>query len=552
MEEKKPRSNQPGSAGLPEWVSRSEAGSAADRSNAGGQPEPIGEHTHAGQPKVTRLQIGKVTADLAGPMEGAQGALQVVTDQATALDRADPSADDLSEGPLEIIDTAVVARKTLEDTVTSILRYNRETLQPLARSFAFEPVQDIAETRGKPHVVFLGNHSSGKSTFINLLCGRRVQKTGLAPTDDGFTVLTFGERDAERDGEAVVSNPDLPYQSLRSFGPALVSHMRLKQVNEGFLRHITLVDSPGMIDAVRREDQRGYDFSGAVKWFADRADLILLFFDPDKPGTTGETMHILAEALQGMDHKILLVLNKVDRFEGIRDFARAYGALCWNLARVIKTKDLPHIFTTYMPARARVPVVPAEDFIQAREELIAEIKRTPERRAENVISRLDDYARRLRIHTEVINHVTRVYRQFKHHQIRWALLVGLLGLLLTVSSALFQPVTWLVWVFAVITIGATFGLSELGRRKINRYNRELMQQLPDLFEQIHHREFGLRERAEDLISLWSRTRIQTERAIKTLGLAGLPRLKNRERRALTRLVEDEVPAMRARLHRHTG
>jgi hypothetical protein len=26
-----------------------------------------------------------------------------------------------------------------------------------------------------------------------------------------------------------------------------------------------------------------YDFEGTVKWFAERADVILLFFDPDKP-----------------------------------------------------------------------------------------------------------------------------------------------------------------------------------------------------------------------------------------------------------------------------
>ncbi len=28
---------------------------------------------------------------------------------------------------------------------------------------------------------------------------------------------------------------------------------------------------------------RGYNFPGVVRWFAERADVILLFFDPDKP-----------------------------------------------------------------------------------------------------------------------------------------------------------------------------------------------------------------------------------------------------------------------------
>ena len=39
--------------------------------------------------------------------------------------------------------------------------------------------------------------------------------------------------------------------------------------------------------------------------------MILLFFDPDKPGTTGETLTILTKSLAGMDHKLYIILNKV-------------------------------------------------------------------------------------------------------------------------------------------------------------------------------------------------------------------------------------------------
>ena len=59
-----------------------------------------------------------------------------------------------------------------------------------------------------------------------------------------------------------------------------------------------IVDSPGMIDSpVNTTNQeasagnhknnsmdRGYNFEEVVKWYAERADVILLFFDPDKPG----------------------------------------------------------------------------------------------------------------------------------------------------------------------------------------------------------------------------------------------------------------------------
>lgn len=65
------------------------------------------------------------------------------------------------------------------------------------------------------------------------------------------------------------------------------------------------------------DTSRGYDFEGVVRWFAERADVILFFFDPDKPGTTGETLSILTNALPGMDHKLYIVLNKV-RWRAIR------------------------------------------------------------------------------------------------------------------------------------------------------------------------------------------------------------------------------------------
>ena len=64
-----------------------------------------------------------------------------------------------------------------------------------------------------------------------------------------------------------------------------------------------MIDSPHQSNT----QDRGYDFQGVVKWFAERADIVLLFFDPDKPGTTGETLSILLHSLGGMDHKLLII-----------------------------------------------------------------------------------------------------------------------------------------------------------------------------------------------------------------------------------------------------
>lgn len=61
-----------------------------------------------------------------------------------------------------------------------------------------------------------------------------------------------------------------------------------------------------------------------MRWFAERADIVLLFFDPDKPGTTGETLSTLLHSLGGMDHKLMIVLNKADQFEKVSESSELF------------------------------------------------------------------------------------------------------------------------------------------------------------------------------------------------------------------------------------
>lgn len=201
---------------------------------------------------------------------------------------------------------------------------------------------EFAQTVPLPFVLCLGNHSSGKSSFINHVLGRTVQQTGVAPTDDCFTVIAPGSADADRDGPSFVGDPDFGFAPLRVFGPGLLNHVQLKVRSGLAVDGLMLVDSPGMIDSPQSAARigallgalggvlpasggglgggsasalldRGYDFLGVVRWLAERADVVLLFFDPDKPGTTGETLECLTNSLSGVNHKLHIILNKARR-----------------------------------------------------------------------------------------------------------------------------------------------------------------------------------------------------------------------------------------------
>jgi hypothetical protein len=50
---------------------------------------------------------------------------------------------------------------------------------------------------------------SGKSTFINYVAGKEIQKTGVAPTDDCFTVVIPGHSTADQDGPSVSCSPSV-------------------------------------------------------------------------------------------------------------------------------------------------------------------------------------------------------------------------------------------------------------------------------------------------------------------------------------------------------
>ena len=71
--------------------------------------------------------------------------------------------------------------------------------------------------------------------MINHLLGRGVQRTGIAPTDDGFTVLFHGDEEQSLDGKALTTHNALPMAELAKFGPGLIEHLRGRAIPASLL-----------------------------------------------------------------------------------------------------------------------------------------------------------------------------------------------------------------------------------------------------------------------------------------------------------------------------
>jgi GTP-binding protein EngB required for normal cell division len=274
-----------------------------------------------------------------------------------------------------------------------ILEWREQLIEPMAKQLKLH-LSPKSIIKAKPMVLLLGNHSSGKSSFINHLLGQEVQETGAAPTDDRFTILMYedhpqGQVTNKIPGDMLVGRPDLPFGDLEGFGNNLVQHLTGKGLNHELLKDMYLIDSPGMIDSSKQEVKRPYNFLEVTRYLANISDLILLFFDVDKPGSTAETLGILSKVLINQDQKLRILMNKADSLKNAHDYARAYGNLCWNLASALAIKDLPSIYTVFIPGQAytdRLSGLDVEKFKDQLNRLENEIKNTPLYRRSNTIT----------------------------------------------------------------------------------------------------------------------------------------------------------------------
>jgi GTPase SAR1 family protein len=282
----------------------------------------------------------------------------------------------------------------------------RSRMTPIYKRYGVSMQDVLTPLMWKPLVLVIGNYSSGKSTFINELLDMEVQRTGQAPTDDCFTILTSpmeGEAEEEVPGGTVVNDDRLPFAPLLPFGEKLFAHLRLKKVKSPVLENFAIIDTPGMLDSVTEKD-RGYDYLGVVGELARLADLIILMFDPHKAGTIMETYQAIRSILPGStgEDRVLYVLNRIDECDNVPDLVRSYGTLCWNLSQMTGRKDIPRLFLTFASKEGDSPPQGIESWVSERDELKQAVETAPTMRINHVFQEAERGVRELDLQAEAL------------------------------------------------------------------------------------------------------------------------------------------------------
>ncbi|XP_065054289.1 uncharacterized protein LOC135683068 [Rhopilema esculentum] len=163
--------------------------------------------------------------------------------------------------------------------------------------------------RKKITVMLMGNHSAGKSSFINWYVEEHIQKTGVAIETQGFTFITSGKKRESLTGNATFHlfphfKPLQEIEGVRDYVSTEISTSKQKKFNL-----VMFVDTPGLVDG---DMLYPFDVNKSIEWLGGLCDLIFCFFDPIGQALCKRTLNIVERLNEHDSDKIRFFLSKAD------------------------------------------------------------------------------------------------------------------------------------------------------------------------------------------------------------------------------------------------
>ena len=401
----------------------------------------------------------------------------------------------------------------LEDIEKETHETYRQTLEPLDQ-------WGLVKKRKRckyPMVLIIGNYSSGKSSLLNYILGMDEQLVGAAPTDSGFTLLlkTNGPK-SETTGSAVIGDQSLGFEDLKTFGPALEARLKLIRCNsssEIFPDGVILLDTPGLTDFTSSDNElfNKQTSHSVITWFAERSDLILFLFDPEKPGGHEQQELLLSLLRNNLEGKLRFVFSKVDRLRTVQDFVMTFGTLCWNLSKYYPKKDPPRFYTIFTPGKnGGLSDVALSECEAQRSELLSQLQQVPIERADNIIKQAEDAAARVLTASLVTNEFLRRAGKQKAR-----LLALMTAVAVVLSAAVLQiyfitevdnPFSQLFFYCCTMIVTLVCLAAFTARSHLHTYYRELISSIDTCFYVTHKPTDGNTDISPDLESRWLQVR----------------------------------------------
>ncbi|KAE8577694.1 hypothetical protein XENTR_v10023020 [Xenopus tropicalis] len=304
--------------------------------------------------------------------------------------------------------------------------------------------------RKKIFVMLMGNHSAGKSSFINWYIEEHIQRTGVAIETQGFAFITSGRKRESLTGDATMHlyphfKPLQTFEGVSEYLSTEISTSRQKKFSL-----VTFVDTPGLVDG---DMKYPFDVNKALLWLGELCDLVLVFFDPMGQALCKRTLDIVEKINEHHGEKLRFYLSKADEAGGESDRQRVLMQIVQELCKRPGLNkcgfDMP---TIYIPN----PNKPSRCVNQI-EEVCKTIEKTITQTVQNTLNTLGKDCQRLTESIEAkLQEDDDTIGSNRRARLRGCMfgLMGLMIPLFLLASALFGTIPEEVWLAVLGRDGA--------------------------------------------------------------------------------------------------
>uniref|UniRef100_A0A8C4SFF9 Uncharacterized LOC114658621 n=1 Tax=Erpetoichthys calabaricus TaxID=27687 RepID=A0A8C4SFF9_ERPCA len=236
--------------------------------------------------------------------------------------------------------------------------------------------------RKKITVMLMGNHSAGKSSFINWYVEEHIQRTGVAIETQGFTFITSGRK---RESLTFLSSTRTYINFCLLLGVADYLSTEISSSRQKKFSLVTFIDTPGLVDGDMKYE---FDVEKALIWLGDQVDLIFVFFDPMGQALCKRTLNIVEKLNEKNNEKLRFYLSKADEVPQENDRQRVMMQIVQELCKRPGLNkcgfDMP---TIYIPD----PAKPSRCLNQI-DEVCQTIEKTINQTVQNTLNHLEQDA----------------------------------------------------------------------------------------------------------------------------------------------------------------
>eukprot|EP00696_Hemimastix_kukwesjijk_P008695 gnl/Hemi2/20995_TR6963_c0_g1_i1.p1 gnl/Hemi2/20995_TR6963_c0_g1~~gnl/Hemi2/20995_TR6963_c0_g1_i1.p1 ORF type:complete len:469 (+),score=129.52 gnl/Hemi2/20995_TR6963_c0_g1_i1:69-1475(+) len=304
---------------------------------------------------------------------------------------------------------------------------------------------NILAPRKKVTVMIVGNHSAGKSSFINWYLQEHVQKTSVAIETMGFTLITHGKKRETLRGPATLEL--FPHLKGLAALPGVVETLQteISVSAEHQFPLVTLIDTPGLTDG---NLEYPFKVEEVIQFLSNHCDMVLIFLDPHQKALCQRTMNIVEILNKAIPEKMKFYMTRADEMPDGIDRQRVLVQITQGLTGRIRNMhafDLPAI---YIPDKARAIRPTVEETVDnAIEALCTDIENTINSVVQKNLNNLTKDSESLLFSLQIM--------EDKHKGIRWRNLRG------WAFSYFFWMLQWMALpLFLAVFVAANFVQSD--------------------------------------------------------------------------------------------